>query len=368
MVGIEHLARAREVDLVFRQLAPRERRDPVEVRADDAVLGGRGRQALEAGELAPCCFLDFLGQLERVDPAAQLFELGLLGITLAELFVDRLHLLAQEELALALLELRLHLRLDLRAELGDLELTVEDPRYLAQALLDVDELEQLLLLVGLQAQGRRDERAQRARVVDVCRRELQLLREVRDEPDDAAEGVLDVARERLELFRLDDAIGQLDELADQVGVVVDAALEFDASQPLHEDAQRPIGNADHLVHHCCRAELIEVIPLRRLRVLVAHRDQREQTVAADDVVDELDRPLLPDRERRHRVREDDRLLERQHRQRRRQLVAELLRALLLLRTDDDELLVVHPRTSITIFVCSAPFSASGSRTRSRPCS
>ena len=128
--------------------------------------------------------LDLLRQLERLEPLPQLLELGLLGVAFAELLLDRLQLLAQEELALALLELRLHLRLDLRAELEHLELAVQDQRDLAQALLDVDELEQLLLLVGLQAQRRRDEVAERARIVDVRGRELQLLRQVRDEADD----------------------------------------------------------------------------------------------------------------------------------------------------------------------------------------
>ena len=112
------------------------------------------------------------------------------GVALAELLLDRLHLLAQEELALALLHLRLHLRLDLRAELEHLELAVEDRRHLAQALLDVDELEQLLLLLGLQAQRRRDERRERARVVDVRGRELQLLGQIRDERDDPPEQTL----------------------------------------------------------------------------------------------------------------------------------------------------------------------------------
>ena len=40
-------------------------------------------------------------------------------------------------------------------------------------------------------------------------------------------------------------------------------------------------------------------------------------LAGDDVVDQLDRALLADRERRHRLREDDRLLQRQDGQRRR---------------------------------------------------
>ena len=52
--------------------------------------------------------------------------------------------------------------------------------------LDVGQLEQLLLLLGLQAQRRGDEVAERARVVDVRRGELQLLGQVRDEADDRA--------------------------------------------------------------------------------------------------------------------------------------------------------------------------------------
>ena len=59
----------------------------------------------------------------------------------------------------------------------------------AQALGDVDLLEQPLLLLGLQPQRARDEVAQRARVVDVGDRELELLGQVGD--------VLDDARERL---------------------------------------------------------------------------------------------------------------------------------------------------------------------------
>ena len=120
-------------------------------------------------------------QLELVEPLAQLVRVGLLGIALAELLLDRLQLLAEEELALALLELRLHLRLDLRAELEDLELAVEDLRDLAQPLLGVGELEDQLLLLGLQPEGGGDEVAEAAGVVDVRGRDLELLGQVRRE-------------------------------------------------------------------------------------------------------------------------------------------------------------------------------------------
>ena len=72
-----------------------------------------------------------LGQLDRLQPLAELLHLGAFRVAFAELVLDRLQLLAEEELALALLDLRLHLRLDLRAELEHLELAVEDPRDVA---------------------------------------------------------------------------------------------------------------------------------------------------------------------------------------------------------------------------------------------
>ena len=320
VVLVEDLARAVEIEVVGRRHAPRQRREPVEVGADHAVLGRRRREPLEPRELAVGRLAHVLGQLERVEPLAQLVRVGLLGIALAQLLLDRLHLLAEEELALALLELRLHLRLDLRAELEDLELAVEDLRDLAQPLLGVGELEDPLLLLGLEPEGGGDEVAEAARVVDVRGRDLELLGQVRREADDPPEETLRVPQQRLELAALLRLVGHGEKRADEVRVVGDRLLELDPAHALHEDPQRPVGDADHLVHDRGRPDLVEVVPARRLDVRVAHRDEREQALAAHDVVDEPDRALLADRERRHRVGEDDGFLQRQHRQLGRDLV------------------------------------------------
>jgi len=61
-----------------------------------------------------------LRKLHRLEGRTQFGDLRRLRIALAELVLDGLHLLAQEELALPLLHLLLNLRLDLRAELEDL--------------------------------------------------------------------------------------------------------------------------------------------------------------------------------------------------------------------------------------------------------
>ena len=88
-----------------------------------AAAGGR---LLEPPELAVGRLAGVLGQVRRLDPLAQLVDLGLLLVALAELVLDRLQLLAQEVLALALVDLRLDLGLDLGAELDHLELAGED--------------------------------------------------------------------------------------------------------------------------------------------------------------------------------------------------------------------------------------------------
>ena len=105
---------------------------------------------------------------------------------------------------------------------------------------------------------------ERARVVDVRRRELQLLGQVRREPDDLREQALDVARQRLDLGRVVVHVRQRLELADEVRLVGDALGEPDALQAADEDAQRPVGDLDHLVDDRDRADLVDVVPAGRL--------------------------------------------------------------------------------------------------------
>ena len=135
------------------------------------------RESSRVGRLA-----HLLGKLELLQPLAQLVDLGLLRVALAELLLDRLQLLAQEVLALALLHLGLDLRLDLRAELDHLELAAEDPGDLAQPLLDVRRSRAAPASRSVFRRIVEATRcAERARVVDVRGRELQLLGEVGDE-------------------------------------------------------------------------------------------------------------------------------------------------------------------------------------------
>ena len=137
----------------------------------------------------------------------------------------------------------------------------------------------MLLLVRLQPHRRGHEIAERARIVDVRRRDLQFFGEVRDEADHPGEEVLDVARERLDLLARLENVGQLAELADEVRLIVNGAIEPDAARAGDEDAQRPVGDAHHLVDRRRRPDLVEVVPAGRIRVGIANRDESERPVA-----------------------------------------------------------------------------------------
>src|SRR4051794_12390562 len=312
VVGVEHLARVREVEVVLGAHAPRQRGDPLQVAADDAVLGRLGGQLLEAVQLALGLLAHVVGQRDLVELVAQVA--GLFGglVELPELLLDGLELLAQHVLALALVDLRLDLGLDLGADRDHLELAGQRLGQAPQPAADVDLLQQRLLLLQRQAQRAGDEMAERARVVHVGDRELQLLGQVGHLLDDPAERLLDVARQRGQLGRLLHDVGQLADLGDEVGRLADPVGELDALCALDQDAQRPVGDLEHPRDRADDADVVELLGAGRLELGVARGDHDQQAVAGEHVVDEPDGALLADGQRRQRVGERDGLAQRKH--------------------------------------------------------
>ena len=96
------------------------------------------------------CLSTSSGRLALSMLLAQLVDLGLGLVGLAQLVLDGLELLAQDVLALGLVHLRLDLVLDLGAQLQHFQLPVHEGGQTAQPLGEVDLLEQLLLVLGLE--------------------------------------------------------------------------------------------------------------------------------------------------------------------------------------------------------------------------
>src|SRR5213083_1793047 len=107
----------------------------------------------EAADFLERLFLHGLGHARLVDLLADLAELRA-TLVLAELFLNRFHLLAEDVFALGLVEGLLDLALDLGLQLEDLVLLGEEDRDELQALDDRGHLEELLALLERQVRAR----------------------------------------------------------------------------------------------------------------------------------------------------------------------------------------------------------------------
>src|SRR5207247_621543 len=90
------------VEVVLGAFAPRQLEHPIEVISNPAVFGVLLAGALQSAQLALDLLVHFIRKGRLVDPLP-IIRRGI-GVALAKLLLDRLHLLAQIVLTLALLQ------------------------------------------------------------------------------------------------------------------------------------------------------------------------------------------------------------------------------------------------------------------------
>src|SRR5207248_4251609 len=176
VVLVENLARARHVDRGAGAGRPGQAGDPVQVGADHGVLGRDRRQLLQPRQLAVGLLAALRRQPGLVEPATQLIDLGLLLVLFPQLALNGTQLLAQDVLALGLVDLLAGLSLDAPPHLQHLNLARQEARQALQLGRDGIEIEDLLaqLEVHLRvAVG--DQVRERARVIDIDGRDGQLV-------------------------------------------------------------------------------------------------------------------------------------------------------------------------------------------------
>ena len=265
-------------------------------------------------------FLTGLGHAGRFDLLGELLDLLGLIVAFAELLLDRLHLLAQEVLALVLADLGLHLRLDLRAELEHLELLDQDAVQVVHPRADVERLEDFLLHRRAdRREARGDEVGEPARLGDVHGERLQIVGEQRRQRDDLLEVRLDVPRQRVDLEPIG-VVGVLARGADpraQVRMRRDDVVELQAREALDDQAQAAVRQLEHLVDVRRGADGVEIVLARLLDRRVALREDGDQLAVRDRIVDQADRALARHRQRHERIGKEDRVAQRQNRQLRR---------------------------------------------------
>ena len=203
----------------------------------------------------------------------------------------------------------------MRADLDQLELARKQLGEPAQALGHVALLEQRLLLLRLDAQRAGDHVRQLRRVLQVHDRDLQLLGEVGQLLDDPRERRLDVAVQGLELGRGDDLVGCFGDTRHEIGIGGHVLADLHALGAVDEDAHGAVRHLQHARHHAGHAHRVEALGARLGLVVAPRGHHRKHPVAGERVVDQLDRALLADGQRRERLREGHRVAQRQDRQR-----------------------------------------------------
>ncbi len=164
MVGIQHRTRGDGVQALVRALAPRHGDQPIQVGANHARLACLLAHPLEPRELLVGLLANLVGHRRLVDLGPVLLRDG--SVVLVQLLADRIHLLAQEVLALLLLSALLHVLADALADLELGEALALQPHGQLEPVGHIGRAQQLdLLLVG-QVGGVAGRVGQRSRLGD----------------------------------------------------------------------------------------------------------------------------------------------------------------------------------------------------------
>ena len=308
-----------EVEVVLGRLVPGQREDPVEVRADDAVLGGGRRAASRAGRARgrpPCATSSgsFTSSTRSRSSATSACSGSPSPSSSWIAFSCWRRKYSRWPFSISDCDLRL----DLRAELDDLELAVEDRRALragaprrrparAAAASPRSSGAASRRRGGRARSGRRRSR-RRAAAPRAGTGRAPMMR---------AKSVWTLRRQRLDLGRLLEHVRHLDELADEVRLVLDPVDRAgSARRPGRGCAASRRGPGSS----CGRPRRCRP---RRGRPSRAARPPRPSTVTsassrspATTSSTSLIERSWPIASGRHRLGEDDRLLQRQDRQRR----------------------------------------------------
>ncbi len=344
VVLVQDLLGAGDVELVLGRVAPGEVQDRLGVVPDDAVLGTGGVRPGQLGQLLLQRLDDRLGQVVALvgQLVPELVGVPARPLGLAQLVLDGLELLAQEELPLLLVHVGLDLGPDLLGDLEHADLLLEVVQDQLGPVEQGARLQQALLFLDVDLQVRRDKVDQEARALDVLDRVGRLARQVRRQVDDLDGQLLDRADAGVELDRVYVARRVLLDGPDpggEVGVELLVPLDLDPALALDHDAHRPVGHLDQLEDGGRRADLVQVVGAGRLHLGALLGDHADQPVAGVGVLDQLQAGVAPDRDRQHDPGVQDRVAERQDGERVRQLGRVHL-ALLVGRQEGDGLLGV----------------------------
>ncbi len=236
-------------------------------------------------------------------------------VALAELLLDRAHLLVEVVLLLRALHLLLDAGADLALDLEHLDLGLHQREHLFEALPGGRELEQALAVLELEVEVRDDGVGEPGRRGHRRHRVEDLGRNLAVQLDVGLEGGVDRANERRHLDRAVLGVREHLDLAGVERVRPDEALDRRSRLALDEHLHGAVGKAQELQDRPERADAVDVLRPRIVDLVVLLRREQQLAVAGDRVFERLDRARPPDEERDDHVREDDDVAQREQRDR-----------------------------------------------------
>ena len=316
VVLVEDPLRLDDVEVLLAPRRPRQLRHELEVAPHDLGFHRLAREALELLPLPVDLLADLLGQDERVELLLEAVQVVAVVLALSQLLLDRLQLLAEEHLALAVAELLLDLRLDLLLRVEDVDLPLDVHERPPDPVLDGQRLEQELPLGGRDVDVAGHEVGETARVVgigqDVPDRlvgQAELLRELGgalaqllQERDERGIGGV----ERTHLLRLHD------DRLEPPFLLLDPHPD-PARLPL-EEGRRAADAARDRPDRSDRTDRVEELGRHRLEVLPLGDGEDELIGALHRGLDRVERPWPPGGNREADAREKDRIAERDDRE------------------------------------------------------
>ncbi len=137
------------------------------------------RHLLELVQLSLGLGQCILGQAGGIDALFQLFDFVVAFVTIAQLFLNGLHLLIQVVLALAALHLFLDATANALLDLQQIDFAVEQCQHVFDTGRQINDFENFLLLLDLEGHMGRHRIDQSPRLIDAVKRRQDLCRHLR---------------------------------------------------------------------------------------------------------------------------------------------------------------------------------------------
>ena len=296
-------------------LLPRQIKQGFDVVAHHGGFGGHRRHHLELFQLGHHLVLGLLGHAGQLDFLLKLVDLAGF-VVLAQLFLDRLDLLVQVVLALALFHLALDAAADALLHLQDVDLTFHQPQQVLDADLDVEHLQDFLLLLQLQRQVRDDGVGQAAGTVDAIQRGQDLARDLLVQFDE----LLELGQQRTAQRFHFGGVGAVQSNRRDVGseILVGIAMhliDLGTLPALDQHLDRAVGQLEHLQNGRHGADGMQILGRRLVLGGRALGYQQDLLAIIHRLFQRTDGLGTPDKQGNDHVGEDNDIAQRQQWQR-----------------------------------------------------